>query len=312
MISIIVPIYNSESLLPRCVDSVLSQTVQDWELVLVDDGSTDGSADICRKYADADTRIKYIFKKNGGVSSARNAGLDAARGEFVMFVDSDDSIAPNTLERVLAKQAEYDFDCVVWGCNQNGHLWIPKEEVDFTDISDFRKDFIKYYYNILCPVWNKLFRKELLKSRFNEEITHAEDFIFFLEYLRNCRSICFIKEALYYYDTSVTGSLTHSPNSGNFYALELMQKEVINYYGADEEPAIFRKYVYDVLTQVRLLYKDSTISLSSRKRILNGWIKDSYFRSLESDAYGLNLKERALFVLTKIRCWNMLSFLFKH
>ena len=312
MISIIIPIYNSERYLARCIDSVLVQTFSDWELILVDDGSKDGSANICRKYEEDDSRIRYVFKDNGGVSSARNRGLRYAQGDYVLFIDSDDSIAENTLERVLDKASEHDFDCIVWGFNQNGNLWIPKEEKDFLDISDFKKDFAVYLNNLLCSPCNKLFKRSLIKEKFNENITHAEDFIFFLKYLKNCRNISFIKDALYNYDISVVGSLTHSFNSSNLYALELMQKEVINYYGADEDPAIFRKYVYDVLTQVRLLYKDISVSFSSKKKILKNWIKDSYFKSLTSSAYGLNLKERALFVLAKIHCWNMLYFLFKY
>ena len=311
-VSIIVPIYNSAKSLTRCIDSVLLQTEPDWELILVDDGSKDGSSELCRKYASADQRISYFYKENGGVSSARNRGLDLAKGDFVLFIDSDDYIEPNTLERTLGKMSEGNFDCVVWGFNQNGHIWAPKEERDFLDINDFKRDFVKYLNNLLCSPCNKLFKRALIKEKFNENITHAEDFIFFLEYLKNCGNISFIKDALYHYDTSVAGSLTHSFNSSNLYALELMQKAVLNYYGVEENPAIFRKYVYDVLTQVRLLYKDGSISLSSKKRILNSWIIDSYFRSLASNAYGLNFKERALFVLIKIRCWNMLNFLFNH
>ena len=98
LISIIVPIYNSESTLKRCVDSILAQTYQNFELLLIDDGSKDCSGEICKEYAQKDSRVKVFHKENGGVSSARNLGLDNARGEWVTFVDSDDWIDVYSIE----------------------------------------------------------------------------------------------------------------------------------------------------------------------------------------------------------------------
>ena len=95
-ISIIVPVYNAERTLNRCVDSILSQTFQEWELLLIDDGSTDRSGELCDEYASKDQRIKVFHKKNGGVSSARNIGLNYAKGEWITFIDSDDEIPKNT------------------------------------------------------------------------------------------------------------------------------------------------------------------------------------------------------------------------
>ena len=95
MISIIIPVYNSEVTLRRCLDSVISQSISDWELILIDDGSTDKSGEICEEYASKDKRIKVFYKKNGGVSSARNVGLDNAKGEWIAFVDADDFVRRN-------------------------------------------------------------------------------------------------------------------------------------------------------------------------------------------------------------------------
>ena len=108
-ISIIVPVYNAKSYLSRCIDSILNQTYQDFELILVDDGSTDCSGEICDKYASNDIRIRVFHKPNGGVSSARNLGLSKINGNYVIFVDSDDFLMPNHLE-ILAQYAEiYDW-----------------------------------------------------------------------------------------------------------------------------------------------------------------------------------------------------------
>ena len=100
-LSIITPVYNTASYLPDCFESILSQSFQDFELLLVDDGSTDGSGDVCDIYAQRDSRIRVFHKENGGVSSARNLALDNAKGEWVYFVDSDDELLPNGLETMV-------------------------------------------------------------------------------------------------------------------------------------------------------------------------------------------------------------------
>ena len=100
--SVIVPVYNAAKTLPRCVESVFAQTEQDWELWLINDGSSDGSLSLCREYEASDTRVHVIDKPNGGVGSARNAGLDAATGEFIAFLDSDDAYEPVFLKTLLA------------------------------------------------------------------------------------------------------------------------------------------------------------------------------------------------------------------
>ena len=102
LISVIVPVYNVETLLPRCVDSILTQTYECLEVLLVDDGSTDASGEICEQFAKKDTRIRVIHKENGGLSSARNAGLDVASGDYIGFVDSDDWIEPEMYAEMLA------------------------------------------------------------------------------------------------------------------------------------------------------------------------------------------------------------------
>ena len=109
MISVIVPIYNAEIFLSDCIKSILNQTIKDFEVILVDDGSTDGSGSICEQYCRKDDRIRYILQENAGVSVARNNALDVAKGEYVVFVDSDDVVAPDFLQRLLNLAANGDF-----------------------------------------------------------------------------------------------------------------------------------------------------------------------------------------------------------
>lgn len=112
-VSIIIPVYKAESYLHRCIDSILAQTFADWELLLIDDGSPDRSGDICDEYAVKDKRIRVYHKKNGGVSSARQKGLDMARGEYVIHVDPDDWVEPSMLTELFAKAKAENADMVI-------------------------------------------------------------------------------------------------------------------------------------------------------------------------------------------------------
>ena len=114
LVSVIIPVYNVERYLAQCLDSVSHQTYQNLEIICVNDGSRDGSPDILRRYADEDARIQVIDKANGGVSRARNDALDCARGEYIMFVDSDDWVEPDACENAVNAMREYDADIVMW------------------------------------------------------------------------------------------------------------------------------------------------------------------------------------------------------
>ena len=131
-ISIVIPVYNTAQYLPRCIESVLNQSFRDFELLLVDDGSTDGSGDICDRYENKDNRIRVFHKKNGGVSSARNLGIVNAFGEWLLFVDSDDEILPNALQTLVDCISD-DVDSVLGGIvevNENGDEWALETRVE--------------------------------------------------------------------------------------------------------------------------------------------------------------------------------------
>lgn len=127
MVSCIIPVYNTQKYLPRCIESVLAQTFVDWEMLLIDDGSTDASGSICDEYAAKDERIRVFHKENGGISSARNLGLNYAQGEWIFFVDSDDSLPKTSLESLLARSSDANiiaggFFAVGGGCPRTSNL----------------------------------------------------------------------------------------------------------------------------------------------------------------------------------------------
>lgn len=191
-VSVIVPIYNAEQYLRPCIDSVLAQTLTDWELLLVDDGSQDGSAEICAKYAEQEVRIFTICTENCGVSHARNVGLARARGEYVFFLDADDCLMPWSLEVCLAKIESTDVDIVCAECEpiyEDGASY-PAHRPIFADEELTHADYLKRVlsYRTLCSIWAKLYRRESLGTiRFDEESSRGQDVLFLYKLLSSTK-----------------------------------------------------------------------------------------------------------------------------
>ncbi len=169
LISVIVPVYNVEQYLPRCVDSILAQTYRNLEIILVDDGTKDASDRICDDYAARDSRIKVIHKENGGLSSARNAGIDIARGEFLGFVDSDDWIEPEMYEQLLKLALQYDVKLVVGGRydfssrrNEKTIGLCPEKEEVITGMELLGRVFT--WQGCDSAAWDKLYHRSLFRE----------------------------------------------------------------------------------------------------------------------------------------------------
>ena len=209
-ISVIVPVYNTEQYLPRCIDSILAQTFTDFELLLIDDGSKDGSDKICDEYSAKDSRIRVFHKENGGVSSARNLGLDNARGEWIIFVDSDDWIEYNCINSCTSITQDYPLvDIIRYGyyeekISEPSQIILCKENGLVSSITSFFEMCDIYCY--WGFIWNTVFRKELIgELRFDEDICYCEDHIFTYKYMTKCRSMFFVSLPLYHYQTFSDG-----------------------------------------------------------------------------------------------------------
>lgn len=207
-VSIIVPIYKAEKYLNRCIDSILAQTFTDWELLLIDDGSPDRSGEICDEYAQKDSRIRVFHKKNGGVSSARNLGLDNVQGEYVTFVDSDDWIDVHMYEEMYNKAIEEDADVVVCDfCSTD----CENEQYSKGLISKERENVIVdvLLWRIAGCLWNKLVRRKEYTDHDLIYPTHnmGEDAALIVQILWNAKRISYLPEPFYYYymnQTSIT------------------------------------------------------------------------------------------------------------
>ena len=208
-VSVVVPVYNVESYLEKCMDSIVGQTYSNLEIILVNDGSTDGSCEICEKYAGRDGRIKLISKKNGGLSDARNAGLDAASGEYLFFVDSDDFLELNAISELVSRAKAYEADVVV--CNytyaheKDGNLIPLRSSAEALEVYETGTDF----YRQCCRdnnrlghsnlAWGKLYRMNLFKDiRFPVGKIHEDEMTIYKVLAEALRTV-YLDDVLYYY-----------------------------------------------------------------------------------------------------------------
>lgn len=266
-ISFIIPIYNSEKYLEQCIESVLNQTYTDFELILINDGSTDQSGEICEKFAAGDYRIKLFHKANGGVSSARNLGLQVVTGQWITFVDSDDFLLKDFLNDFLSF-FNPQIELLIQGLSNLKYDGSYQKGTGFeTNKIISPVDFLNLYNNIphfLGPV-NKLFNREIIernKIRFDETKSYGEDALFNLDYLNCCKNKIVLINRNNYVVRDVPGSLS---------------KKILNY---NERISLFTglKKRLEVLTQnkdlynwysielIRALYRDK--SIKNKKAVL--------------------------------------------
>ena len=253
-VSIIIPIFNAEAYLARCLDSILAQSYSDWECILVEDGSTDGSGRICDCYAAKDARFKAIHGSNKGVSTARNKGIQLSGGQWFYFCDADDEVMPNALETLIHECDSSGSDLVFGGyveCDEHG-LVIAEPSNEWHRQLSVDETLCELYKATNCTyegyLWCKLFRAELIRDhhiRFAEDIYFNEDRLFIVEYL------CHVSTAIAYTSTPVY-RYYHHDNSA--------------YFGTKSKwnP----RYITDLLAYVRMYHIVLSLTDSLRPRQL--------------------------------------------
>ena len=222
MLTLAVPIFNKAPYLPRCIDSLLNQTTGGYEILLIDDGSTDDSGAICDRYAQAHPeRIRVIHKANGGLSDARNVGIEAALGDWITFPDPDDWVEPGYVEAFLSLQREYHTDLVCTG------FWVEEGGQSYSGYRDAETVTMTAEEGrkaLLLPPrmggfsWNKCYRLALLRRfglRYRSDVGATEDLDFAYRYLKHCADICFCPANQTYHYVQYPGSATHSFSSRN-------------------------------------------------------------------------------------------------
>ena len=288
MISIVVPVYKSEKTLGGCLDSLLAQTYQDIEVICVVDGSPDSCGDICDAYAKKDRRVKSIKRENGGVSSARNRGIEEAKGEYLLFVDSDDTVEPTYCEKMWNAHLETGAELVICGF----HHWYVGRDVEkvpsnpgvyLTGVgesqqsvagAEFAKDFLTLYQEgFLNMPWNKLFKKELA-GRFDTSLSLGEDLLFNMSYLEQCEKAAVIRDALIHYIQEEKGNTLSTKKRAD--KLEIAAKVCAGVQAFYEKitgdrklhPVIAGKFVMEFLDECESLPFDKQTSKKEKLQVI--------------------------------------------
>lgn len=309
MISVIVPIYNAEKYLHRCINRILTQDFTDYELLLIDDGSTDNSGTICDEYAIKDNRIRVFHKENGGVSYARNWGLDNAIGEYIMFVDSDDYMLPGMLGVMLSTLESKKADLVVCGTTETGGgYWRPIADVDYS-INQLKENFVSLLHTeLLSPPWNKIYKKEIIGSnRFCEDISFGEDLLFNIQYLEKCENISLIKESPFYHEKENENSLVVKFNRNRLLDIEKVWV-VVDRFSEDKE-GLYSKYLRDLTVYIRQLLRTEQYLWSLKKNILEEWYSIALIKSLNLFNYKIYYLNWVLLLLLKNKQWKLANIL---
>lgn len=296
LISVIVPIYNVENYLRRCVDSIINQTYKNLEIILVDDGSPDNCGEICDEYKKVDSRIVVIHKRNGGLSDARNTGLEIMHGEYVIFIDSDDYFEDNAIEVMLDMAEKQNADLVIAdirSINENGEILNEgKGQYTFQNGRIFSpEEAAKIFAQLDWGAWNKLYKKNVHeKIYFPKGKIHEDEAIMF-EIFHQCHKIVYTNYRLYNYlkrEGSITG-VGYSLKKMDWFEAWVNNLKYVQKYFPESEKMVMKKlvmvaiYNLDNLLKIQSLEREKAISLirkelSCRERaiILNQFIKINY------------------------------------
>lgn len=274
--SVIIPVYNAASTLRRCVDSLLDQHYADAEIILVNDGSTDDSGSICKEYARRSDAMVYIEKPNGGAASARNVGLDVARGKYVLFVDSDDYVTDRYFASLDAMDAGEEYDCIFFShVEEDGQSVVQKILSPFSSVRmeesvpKFCEALYRKYLN--HPI-NKRYNRALIEAngiRFPEHLYVGEDKSFCLKYVMRCGSCMVSSEVLYHVSLDNQNSLSRKPRPDLYEQLEMLTVLTQQTLQTVEIPEEYRRQfcAAENLIQLRAVYSEAKrMHLARRER----------------------------------------------
>lgn len=314
-ISIIIPVYNAENTLNRCLDSIVNQEYKNYEVILINDGSTDNSKQILDEYKDKYTNIIVKHKINEGVSSARNRGLEIASGEYIMFADSDDFLSKDCLKTLINEINSKNIDLIT---SSFFEIYTEGNIVEHNILKNSYKglkiinNLPDYYFieGFIHPCWGKLYKREIIINnniKFEKQ-SLSEDTVFNIEYLKYCKNIGFFNEKLYYYYCYTENNLT-SKVYENVFEIYIEVENKFKEFGLSEstiEKTMYPQYYNSVIKVI----KSNNFRYSKKKDILNKALNNSYIRE-KFTIYNENYKIRIINNLIKNRVYLALIILFK-
>lgn len=306
LVSVIIPAYNVEDYVEKCLESIITQTYKNIEIIIIDDGSTDGTYEKCLKFTHIDHRVKLYTQKNKGVSAARNYGIERASGQYICFVDSDDQISPYYVEVMLKNIMDTNSDISL--IQYTRHLPMDSLSNKEREVWNYKEGLIKCLSMTppICCVCCKMYKKQILKDlRFDENIQIAEDKYFFYMSLTRCKKIVYQDIALYYYYERPGSAMRSSFDSkqldrkrvnGKLYDMWCQQ------FPNSEAFFMKEKIMSSVKSIQESLRDNSPESKAIRKKFMED-VKSCKYRYIRKYC---NFKERILFLMEK-RCLFILK-----
>lgn len=283
LISVIVPCYNQAQYLDECLQSVLDQTYENWECIIVNDGSPDNTEEVAKAWLVKDKRFRYIYQENSGVSAARNNGIENSNGEWIQFIDCDDKIASNKFS--ISQEYFLEYDIIV-----SNYFYFSKDNffVGFNELteSDFTYKFLLFNWDhqVALPIHCPIFRKKLANKNFLTFLKAKEDWIFWLDFFKNKPNVKFINNALAFYRNN-TNSVTKNSKL-------MIQQDVeahlyiYSFLNEEEKKDFFEKRIFNKINDCYIRMKEKNDLISERHRIIG---------KLESKRYKLIDKILSLF-----------------
>ena len=320
MLSIIVPVYKAERYLARCVDSILNQTYRDLELILVDDGSPDNSGQMCDAYAEQDQRVRVIHKENGGVSTARNVGLDAAKGDYITFVDSDDYIDACMYEKMMAKAVMQNCDVVMCDCvkefGDRSVVYSHEIRAGFYDAEQLRKEYYPHLLmmeNVEYPAtisnWTILWKNSMNSPdmRYEPGIRFSEDLLFGAKLLRRASSFYYMKNEPFYHYVMNPYSATHNFAPDKWKDYGRLHTKIQEFFGNDDE--------FDFSHQIDLcllFFVYNTVGEMTGCRLPHSEKRQKIIEVLEDSAVKAMFDRLKIFTLTISKKQKIVTLIYKY
>jgi glycosyltransferase involved in cell wall biosynthesis len=338
-VSVIVPIYNVEKYLKRCMESLLKQTLRDIEIIMVDDESPDNCPAMCDEYAKQDKRIQVIHKKNGGLGFARNSGLGIATGEYIAFVDSDDFVDIKMYEILYKTAKEENADTVYCGVNfyENERVVISRKEVNKLTLFRGRKEIDGFLLDMIGPepsykgtvkylmsAWRSIYSMEVInkyKLRFYSEREFiSEDLLFNIDYLSNADSVIMIPQCYYYYSynqNSISRTYRHDRFEFGLKFIDVVRYKLFELFNNDSIYKLRLMRLFYLINIISLIKQEvrclSENSYATAIRNINSICINEKVREIceEYPYKKLPIKHRILFLLVKYKCSHILVMIFK-
>lgn len=322
LISIIIPVYNSEKYLVCCLERIINQTYQNIEIILIDDGSKDGSSKICDEYARKDKRIKVIHKQNNGAAAARNTGLDNASGEYIAFVDSDDYIELNMYQEMMKINQQYDCDLVLCDCYKENE----STKIIFThDIREgyYDKDMLykEYFPTLLMtnsvdypPTISNcvcLFKRKLIEEnnlRYKEGMRFSEDLLFGSQAAYYTNSFYYMKNKAFYHYVFNNESVTHTFFSNKWIMMRSLYEYIKEFFGNVEDFDFSKQinisllyFIYHCISEINNSDMDKKNKLLEISMILKDIEVKEMFKCLKISTLNINWKLKIITCIYKFK-----------